>query len=442
MCLLFSFNLIQAQSTLKIEDGQVVQSGGFLVIQDGKLVNDGTYTATDGTVLVIGTATDANSTIEGTGTSTFNDLSINKSSNNVLLETDVNVANTLTLTNGLLDIGNNNLIILNGGVTAAANANSYVKTSGTGVLIQQVGGTAVLFPVGNDRYTPATLQNAGTSDMYSLRTEPIVYLGGTTGMPITEKVVDVTWFIDETAAGGSDVSLTLQWNGVEELTDFDRTQAFVANYESNVWLQLANPQAVIGSDPYTITQDNVTSFSPFSVSSDITVLPVELLYFYGEKVDDQVRLNWETATELNNDYFEVEWSTNTKTFKPIGQVKGAGTTLEKQSYELLHPNPAAGINYYRLKQFDFDGSFEYSDIVAVKFDSNSKDELSVFPNPSSNTTVSVLTNQTGTLQVFNVAGQLVLEIAELNRSTIDISQLNAGIYFVKVGSLMTKLVVE
>ncbi|MEN0048622.1 MAG: T9SS type A sorting domain-containing protein, partial [Bacteroidota bacterium] len=185
-----------------------------------------------------------------------------------------------------------------------------------------------------------------------------------------------------------------------------------------------------------------TSFSPFSVSSDITVLPVELLYFYGEKVDDQVRLNWETATELNNDYFEVEWSLNTKTFKSIGQVKGAGTTLEKQSYELLHPNPAAGINYYRLKQFDFDGSFEYSDIVAVKFDSNSKDELSVFPNPSSNTTVSVLTNQTGTLQVFNVAGQLVLEIAELNRSTIDISQLNAGIYFVKVGSLMTKLVVE
>ncbi|MEM9849455.1 MAG: T9SS type A sorting domain-containing protein, partial [Bacteroidota bacterium] len=227
----------------------------------------------------------------------------------------------------------------------------------------------------------------------------------------------------------------------DELTDFDRTQAFVVEYESNVWMQFA-PQTVSGSDPYTITQPNMTTFSPFSVSSDITVLPVELLYFYGERMDEQVRLNWETATELNNDYFEVEWSLNTKDFKPIGQVKGAGTTLEKQSYELLHPNPAAGINYYRLKQVDFDGSFEYSDIVAVKFDRNSKDELSVFPNPSSNTIVNVLTNQTGTVQVFNVAGQLVLEITELDRSTIDISQLNAGIYFVKVGRLMTKLVVE
>jgi hypothetical protein len=82
-----------------------------------------------------------------------------------------------------------------------------------------------------------------------------------------------------------------------------------------------------------------------------------LLYFYGKKAENGVLLSWETATEINNDYFDVEWSMDGISFEKIGQVQGAGTTAEIQLHEFLHKKPVNGNNYYRLKQVDFDEKF-------------------------------------------------------------------------------------
>ena len=81
-----------------------------------------------------------------------------------------------------------------------------------------------------------------------------------------------------------------------------------------------------------------------------------------------VDLTWATASEINNDYFLVQHSSDGIRFDDLGTVVGAGTTTQSHSYDWMHDHPSAGVNYYRLKQVDFDGQFEYSPIRVVMMD--------------------------------------------------------------------------
>ena len=79
----------------------------------------------------------------------------------------------------------------------------------------------------------------------------------------------------------------------------------------------------------------------------------------------RLALVMETATEINNSHFDIEWSTDAFSFKKIGAVQGVGTTDEIQVYNFIHKNPTNGKNYYRLKQIDMDGTVEYSKIIQI-----------------------------------------------------------------------------
>lgn len=96
-------------------------------------------------------------------------------------------------------------------------------------------------------------------------------------------------------------------------------------------------------------------------------LPVELISFTGKKVENGVRLEWETASESNNDHFEIERSLDGENFKSIAKISGQGTTTQAHTYSFLDTAPWPMENYYRLKQVDFDGEATFSDIVAVDF---------------------------------------------------------------------------
>lgn len=112
----------------------------------------------------------------------------------------------------------------------------------------------------------------------------------------------------------------------------------------------------------------------------IAPMPVELITFEGQQQGSNVLLEWTTATELNNDYFHLERAGSDLEFEPIAKITGAGTTTEVQHYSTFDETPFAGVNYYRLRQVDFDGAYEYSDIIAISYDAVS--ELQLYPNPS------------------------------------------------------------
>lgn len=99
-----------------------------------------------------------------------------------------------------------------------------------------------------------------------------------------------------------------------------------------------------------------------------TILPVEILYFTATRQDDSALLIWSTASERNNAYFSVEHSADGLHYREIGQVQGGGDSGRRLDYAFTHAYPRQGLNYYRLRQVDLDGAYEYSPVRSLRFD--------------------------------------------------------------------------
>lgn len=182
---------------------------------------------------------------------------------------------------------------------------------------------------------------------------------------------------------------------------------------------------------------NGDRFTLGSVNVLQSPLPVELLYFTATKTGQHVRLDWETASEVNNDYFTPQRSQDGLNWMDLGQVNGAGNSNQHNTYFLNDTDPIFGLQYYRLRQTDFDGSQTFSGIVAIDF-SAEEDSFSfvLFPNPADDH-FEIQTNSnsgTTTVRMFTINGQLCMEkqFAEGETKLIDVSHLNSGTYFIEL----------
>ena len=179
------------------------------------------------------------------------------------------------------------------------------------------------------------------------------------------------------------------------------------------------------------------------------VLPVELTHFAARTKDDMVELDWTTATELNNDFFQIEHSRDGIQFQPVGKVKGEGTTTEIINYNFMHRQPVSGTNYYRLKQVDYDGAFEYSDIVVVEVSSRAGG-VQIYPNPTIDKAVIQMNERPErvTFTLTTLLGQrLDLQPGQSDAGwELDLSRLPKGVYILQVDydgqSLSRKIVKE
>ena len=170
-------------------------------------------------------------------------------------------------------------------------------------------------------------------------------------------------------------------------------------------------------------------------------LPVELVTFSAVKEDSKSLIKWSTASELNNDYFEIQRSSNGANYLTIGQVNGFGTTTTPQDYSFLDPTPFPGNNYYRLKQVDFDGAFEYSNVEVLNFDQDQTMALVVFPNPASdqlNIQLPVVDSKNNcSFELLNTMGQTVKKVyydGGTSRYVLDVSEVGPGAYFLTAES--------
>lgn len=173
-----------------------------------------------------------------------------------------------------------------------------------------------------------------------------------------------------------------------------------------------------------------------SVPGFCTPLPIELLSFTGEAVEETNVLNWTTTSEINNDYFIVEASVDAENFESIGTIDGAGNSNEVLNYQFIDNNPEAKTMYYRLKQVDFDGKWENSEIVAIE--RVSLGTINIFPNPVNNMLYINFNNNDDTdytIFVTNILGEVISETNTIGKSklTLEIfNQLSGGVYFVKI----------
>lgn len=160
----------------------------------------------------------------------------------------------------------------------------------------------------------------------------------------------------------------------------------------------------------------VTGFNTISCSEDgdITPLPVELLSFKGKATQSGIALDWETASESENDRFEIERSQDGKTFNKIGEVDGAGTTSIKQNYDYTDYVSSTGTFHYRLRQVDFDGTANFSKTVTVRLKAlPGGGKFAVYPNPALGSIVTVSVAGTGAdinggvLQIIDMSGRVM-----------------------------------
>ena len=167
-------------------------------------------------------------------------------------------------------------------------------------------------------------------------------------------------------------------------------------------------------------------------------LPIHLVGVDAKPNNSSVSVTWTTATEANNSYFAIERSANGKDFQTIGTVRGAGMSATEKNYQFTDATPLRGINYYRLKQMDFDGRSEYSEIKAVKMSSGGL--VSLRPTEASEQLVITLQEaQIGNseLAIFDQLGRVIYRtnIAEGSlEALVNVGNFNAGAYFVRVGT--------
>lgn len=264
-----------------------------------------------------------------------------------------------------------------------------------------------------------------------------------------------TWRVSEVNLSGGAVNvgnIDIHW----DLSEFDSIQAS----DLRLLIDTDNDGAFMDESPiagaikvsgstYAFTAisnlSNANRFTLGSINTSQTPLPVEWDYFNLSLIDEKnVKLEWKTLSEINNDYFEVQRSTDLLAWTTLTKIKGAGNSQQTHSYTYLDNQAMMGDNYYRIKQVDFNGKWEYSEIKSKKLEHSS--DFIFYPNPVKNLLImeSQLSSDFDQLRLFNILGKEVQNIntinfEEKNKLIIDMSQLPNGIYYLQTKKNFYKL---
>ena len=224
---------------------------------------------------------------------------------------------------------------------------------------------------------------------------------------------------------------------------------------TSIW-SVVDPTGNIGPEPVVLTAPGDANFqfgffwsgNSFNINfwhiDDVCVdgvVPVELTSFTASVKERNVDLNWTTATETNNQGFEIERNSGNE-FEKVGYIPGFGTTSEHHSYSFTDADLSSGIYTYRLKQLDFDGTFSYSETVEVEVVIPNVYSLSQnYPNPfnpSTKITFSLAVDSKVSLKIFDVIGQEIASIVNQDLSAgvhsynFNATGFNSGVYFYRI----------
>lgn len=410
----------------------------------GNFINNGTIVCAAGsTVSFIGTAAQS---ISGSTTSTFSNLIVNNTSaTGLTLSTPANVAGALTLTDGNVYTTATNVLTLNDNATSTSgSAASFVDGP-----MKKIGNDAFVFPVGDNTIWARLAITAPGVVTDAFTTQYIDAAYGTLTPVIAPNfyVSSIEHWICNRTTGTSNVSVTLYWesggrSGINTFT----SDLHVARWDGTAWQDHGSGTMTGSAALGTIqTSGAVTSFSPFtfaSISATLATnpLPVELLTFNAIYNGQSVDVTWNTATEINNSYFNVERSIDAQNFVSITQVPSkaiGGNSTSLLSYSFNDADVKEGVYYYRLKQTDFGGNIKYSAIAPVTIDAQNSIFM-VRPNPTANTADIIYHcsgSENANIKVYDARGRLVISktincIKGENVTNIDLREQPDGLFYI------------
>ena len=221
------------------------------------------------------------------------------------------------------------------------------------------------------------------------------------------------------------------------------TSSYYNGDGTGIVISYSNPEITISNIYGTHIANNSTKY--ISIGAVDWILPVELLSFDALIDNNKVELIWETASEINNEYFVVERSTDNYTWEVLTKINGEGNSSSNLSYSAVDYNPYLGTSYYRLKQFDFDGLYSYSNIRTVNFENILNSEPVIYPNPTLNLLIiEGNKEELNDLKIYSLLGQdvtSVVKILEYSNSSVivSLSNLSQGVYFIKTKSYVNSI---
>jgi hypothetical protein len=353
--------------------------------------NEGTFNARTGTVVFQAVE---GLWIGGSVTPNFYNLTINNPLG-VSLGRAINVSNNLLMSNGILySTTAARITLLANGSSNIGSSISYVD----GPMAKIVASTApqtINLPVGkNVSYRPIILavqhSTTGSVTYVSEVWNASARTFGYALPPTLSWVSDVRHYtITRTSVANlSSARVTLSYGPDDVVNDFANLRVARDNGAS-AWLDIGGVGTANGSG--SITSGNFNAFNTyFTLANTIggtNPLPVEFASFKATSRKNDVLLDWVTASEKNNDFFEVQRSRNGSDFEVIGREEGAGNSSSLIYYSFTDTDPFSGLSYYRIRQVDYDGRFDYSETRVVE---RSKTlQWSIYPNPVSDGSITI-----------------------------------------------------
>jgi hypothetical protein len=349
--------------------------------------NSGDWT-NNGTVTAVATSTgefngSSAQIINGSVSTTFSNLKINNSSTGVSMGIHTLVNNTLTLTAGLLKTVSYTLTVgtdgANGSISGGSSTtyiSAYDNAGTIGNVKQFVNSNAAFsYPIGDaTKYTPLTFTltaNGGLSSAYlTVYTKNVKVPGLNAGITA---YLDRYW--DVTESGFTTPTYSMSYTYVDADLVGSETGMLPIKKSGSTWYKPTGSSftdgTVQGTGSFnagtnTLTWTGLSTFSGFGgVPNGVEMLPITLLSFSGKKVGRENELNWVTSSEINNDFFTIEKTIDGNTFEIVGNENGAGNSTELLTYSLKDYNVQPVVNYYRLKQTDYDGKSTVSELISI-----------------------------------------------------------------------------
>lgn len=353
------------------------------------------------------------------------------------------LSGTLTITNGNVVLGANNLTVEN---TSGGNTTSYIKTDGTGIFTVNNITTAKTLPVGNAKYNPLIIEN-GNGHNWSVKV-----IDGLTADPgfNTDKAVLLQWDITPSInppSSGADITFQFD-QSTQGGVSFNINNDIQAwhNPNNGGWMRSRFPStpSIVNASTATVKISGITEFSRYALSNVDGPLPVNFLSFSGYKSGSVNKLQWTTASEQNCLGFEVQRSTDGINFSSIGFVNTlaiGGNSTDRLSYNFNDNNVAGEKQYYRIRQVDIDNHGRLSNVILLK---GSKPLIvsidGIYPNPANNE-INVLlaapARDKATLIVTDISGRVLLQQlvnveTGINSIPVNISRFASGTYLIKL----------
>ena len=314
---------------------------------------------------------------------TFANLNINRNQG-TQLNGDVTVTNTLILSNGNLFLGSFNCTLESSAtINGTPSASKMIIATGTGQLRKKITSTgSFTFPVGDDigtfEFSPITLNF--TSGTFGSGALAGVNLSDVKHPSNTSTTDFLTRYWTVTQSNISSFSCSVSSTYVDADINGTETNLVGGKFSSGNWINLGSVTAASN-----LITGTVTGFSDFT-AGESSALPVTWLNVSARRLPNgNVDVKWITSSEINNHYFEIQRSVNGTDFATIGNVNAKGTISSVSTY-LFTDNTLdtrVPVLFYRIKQVDFNGNFDYSSVVSVQQESEKMNQDYVYPNPFS-----------------------------------------------------------